>query len=392
MILHLDMDAFFASVEQLDNPDLVGKPVIIGGEARGVVATASYEARVYGIHSAMPIAVARRLCPHGIFMKGHGSRYSEISHLIMGCLQEFSPVVQCASIDEAYLDLGHTQNYEAFARNIKKRIFDITGGLTCSIGIAPVKFLAKICSDLRKPDGIYILEADGVDDFLLPMRVEKLPGVGKSMCESLHKFGIYTIAQLRKLGLEYLETRYGKWGRTLYERARGRDSRCVHPNAPAKSESAERTFAEDVIDRGILRNALLAHAERVSARLRKQAISGRTVTLKIKFSDFGIISRSITLEIPTNSTTTIYNAGCSLLAAVKLRKPVRLIGLGIAGFDQRTFQPRLPGLEREKPEALLKAARLDTAVDLLTSKFGKGIVTRASALGMHRKSNHNFGG
>lgn len=351
MILHLDMDAFFASVEQMDNPELRGKPVIIGGQTRGVVATASYEARVFGIHSAMPMATARRLCPDGIYLACRGRRYSEISHTVMASLEKWSPVVQKASIDEAYLDisasLSHYANPAALGLAIKNYIGEITGGLTCSIGIAPVKFLAKICSDINKPDGMFILSQSNVDAFLMTLPVRKLPGVGQRMAESLRAFGINTVANLRNLSRDFLEQRYGKHGLILYQRSRGIDPRPVHGDVPAKSESAERTFERDVQDKNLLYRALGAHAERVAQRLRKNGLAGRTITLKIKFSDFQQITRSRTLGRQTSAAETIHATACAILEAERLRKPVRLIGLGVSGFDFRSQQLLLPGLEDE---------------------------------------------
>lgn len=391
MIVHLDMDAFFASVEQMDDPELRGKPVIIGGGQRGVVATASYEARVYGIHSAMPMAIARRLCPQGIFLPGNGKRYSELSHLVMDCLGEFGPVVEKASIDEAYLAAPTPLPCppEAYAHAIKDRVATVTGGLTCSIGMAPVKFLAKICSDLNKPDGIFVLDEKDVDAFLVNMPIEKLPGVGPGMSASLRKFGIGTAGDLRELGREFLVMRYGKWGNELHDRARGLDSRTVHENLPPKSESAERTFAEDITDREVLRSALLAHAERVTARLRANRLAGRIITLKVKYADFRQFTRTCTLAERTNATLPVFRAGCELLAAERICAPVRLIGLGVSGFEERATQLHLPGFE---PSRDMRSTGMDRVVDEITAKFGRGAVTRASALGFGKKGNHHFGG
>lgn len=348
MILHLDMDAFFASVEQMDNPRLRGKAVIVGGQMRGVVATASYEARVYGVHSAMPVATARKLCPHGIYLKGNFRRYAELSSLIMTSLHEFSPVVQAASIDEAYLDItksiGLYANAEELARDIKKRVAETTGGLTCSVGIAPVKFLAKICSDINKPDGIYVLEPAAVSAFLRELNVCRIPGVGKSMAASLKAYGITTVGQLRELSREFLRARYGKWGLVLHDRAHGKDERMVHANLPAKSESVERTFDKDTLDRDLLQQALMAHAEKVGQRLQKHGMAGRTITLKVKFANFRTITRAQTLEIQTNDPGLIYAIGRGLLAREKLPQPVRLIGLGVSGFEFRQSQFYLPGM------------------------------------------------
>lgn len=348
MILHLDMDAFFASVEQMDNPELRGKPVIIGGGDRGVVATASYEARVYGIHSAMPMATARKLCPNGLFIPGNYNRYSELSRMVMSALREFSPIVQQASIDEAYLDIKGLEKLfgelETLAMAVKKRVAAATGGLTCSIGIAPVKFLAKICSDQNKPDGVFILRPHEVDAFLLNLNIEKLPGVGLAMSSSLRSFGIGTVAQLRSLSREFMWQRYGKWGIALHERAYGLDPRIVHPNPPAKSESVERTFSMDIFDKKILARALWQHAEKLASRLRKHMESGRSITLKIKFADFRQITRTRTLAMKTDAMKSIYDVGLQLLDEIELKQPVRLIGIGVSGFEARPEQLILPGL------------------------------------------------
>lgn len=347
MIAHLDMDAFFASVEQMDCPQLRGKPVIIGGGERGVVSTASYEARVFGIHSAMPSALARKLCPQGIFLPGRFHRYREISLQVREALREFSPVVEVASIDEAYMDLGlHTlaEAREIGAR-LKARVREATGGLTCSVGMAQAKFLAKICSDINKPDGIFILPPGEVANFLANLKVEKLPGVGRHMGASLHALGIATVGQLRQLSREFLSHRFGKWGEALYDRARGVDNRQVHENEPRKSEGAERTFHKDVRDRQELRSALAEHARRISASLQRHGHAGRTICLKIKFSDFTTITRSHTAPENVDSAEAIYAAASALLDNEPLPQPVRLIGISVSGFTRRARQLYLPGIQ-----------------------------------------------
>lgn len=347
MIVHVDMDAFFASVEQLDNPHLRGKPVVIGGGDRGVVCTASYEARAYGIHSAMPTALARKLCPHGIFLHGRHERYSEVSRLMRASLRSFSPVVEVASVDEVYLDIGARSLSEGqrIGAEIKQRVREATGGLTCSLGMAQAKFLAKICSDVNKPDGICILHPSQVQQFLRTLAIEKLPGVGAHMAKSLHALGISTVAQLQELGLEYLEQRYGKWGTALYERARGIDRRRVHENEPRKSEGAECTFASDIRDRALLQDALATHAMRIGQSLRRHGHAGRTITLKIKFADFSTITRSHTGQENVDAAEDIYTVACALLAAEPLPQPVRLIGISVSGFDVRHVRLFLPGVQ-----------------------------------------------
>lgn len=384
MIVHLDMDAFFASVEQLDHPELRGKPVIIGGGSRGVVSTASYEARVYGVHSAMPMATARKLCPQGIFVRGRMRRYAEISHRIMDALHDFSPLVEPASVDEAYLDASGLERLfgppEALLPAIKARVAEVTGGLTCSVGAAPVKFLAKICSEVNKPDGIFILRPEDVDAFLLPLAVERLPGVGKRMARELHSLGVSRVEQLRRYSPDFMENRFGKWGRELLRRAQGIDPRSVCPEHVAKSESAETTFAEDTRDRAFLEKMLLIHAERVGASLRRHGWQGRTVTLKIKFADFRQITRSRTLSAPVCATRTIFDIACDLLRQETLPQPVRLIGLGVSGFDapppQQALLPGLSAPGGHDPGEEARRLRLDKALDSLRQKFGKQAVQR----------------
>lgn len=401
MILHLDMDAFFASVEQMDNPSLRGKPVIVGGGNRGVVATASYEARVFGIHSAMPIATARKLCPHGLFIHGRHQRYSELSARVMEALGDFSPIIQKASIDEAYLDvsgLGHLwPNYQELALAVKGRVARATGGLTCSIGIAPVKFLAKICSDINKPNGVFILMPENVSPFLAKLEVTRLPGVGKRMAASLAGIGVTTVEQLCRLSREFLISRYGKWGAVLHDRAHGIDPRQVHENPPAKSESSENTFDEDIADREILNHALLRHAERVGAALRKQGLAGRTITVKIKFSDFRQITRSKTIQGRINASQAIFETACSILRNTRLPRPVRLIGICVSGFDARPEQLVLPGLNLSdsknspgRQTQMEKMRRLDHVGDMLRERFGKDIIRRAS-IGRCQEQAHHFG-
>lgn len=348
MIVHLDMDAFFASVEQMDNPQLREKPVIIGGGERGVVATASYEARVYGIHSAMPAAQARKLCPHGIFIHGRHHRYSEISRRIMRALLEISPIVQPASIDEAYLDASSVSasfaNSLDLALAIKAVVSRASGGLTCSVGIAPVKFLAKICSDANKPNGVCILEAADVEPFLVLLPVEKLPGVGKSMRRSLKSIGIDTVGQLRQLSRDFMLARYGKFGALLYDRAYGIDLRTVHAPLPPKSEGVERTLEKNTRDRDFLSSLLASYARKISDRLKKNRSRGRTITLKIKFADFQQITRSRTLDFRTDVPEIIFETANKLFLAENLPQPVRLIGISVSGFMPRSEQLPLPGL------------------------------------------------
>ncbi len=385
-ILHLDMDAFFASVEQADNPELAGKPVIIGGRERGVVSTCSYEARKFGVHSAMPSAEARRLCPQGIFLRGRMHRYKEVSLQVMAILQDFSPLVEQASVDEAYLDVTGTERLfgppEQLAAAIKEAIREQTG-LTCSIGMAPVKFLAKIASDYRKPDGLFILEPKDIPEFLLTLPVAKIPGVGKRGLERLRELNIVYAADIQGFSREFWVEKCGKWGEVLHARGHGLGSDEIATEYEAKSESAENTFDKDTADRDQLCRWLLLQSERVGGNLRRMGSEGRTVTLKVKFSDFKQITRSKTLKTPTNNTERIFRTACQLLQALDLTKPVRLIGVGVSNFDTAPRQLSLFAGESENDD---KQARLDAALDGIRDKFGKDSLIRGRLFGFKRRS------
>ncbi len=303
-ILHLDLDAFYASVEVLDRPELRGKPVIVGGdERRGVVAAASYEARKSGVHSAMPTATAKRLCPKGIFLPVRMSRYAEMSDTVFAIYRRFTPLVEPLSIDEAFLDVTGCERLfggaEEVARKIKAAVREETG-LTVSAGVAPNKFLAKIASDLGKPDGLTVVPPGGEQDFLDPLPVGKLWGVGKVTEEALLGRGIRTIGDLRRSSRETLVRTFGAHGEHLHELARGIDDRPVETEREAKSVGHEDTYDHDLRDRGAMRRELLSLSDRVSSRLRHGGIKGKTVTLKVKYHDFVQVTRAITLSDPTD--------------------------------------------------------------------------------------------
>ena len=382
-IMHIDMDAFYASIEQLDNPDLRGRPLIVGGGRRGVVSTASYEARRYGVHSAMPIGEARRLCPQAVFVLPRMERYAEMSRRVREVLQSFSPLVEMASVDEAYLDATGLERLfgpvENMGRSLKEAVTESTGGLTCSVGIAPVKFLAKIASELRKPDGLFLLRHEDVEGFTAQLEVGRIPGVGKKFVRALATLGVRTGGDVVRYPREFWERRFGKPGTILYDRARGVDRREVVPWTPPKSESAETTFDTDSTDREFLRAWLLRHAERVGRSLRRQGLAGRTVTLKIKYADFRQITRQATLPARTNSTQTLYETGCALLAALRLEGRVRLIGLGVSGFESPRVQ-QLSLTDGKEPQVSAgqeeRRGRLDNALDLLRDRYGKDAVVR----------------
>lgn len=383
-ICHIDMDAFFASIEQLDDPSLRDRPVVVGNGLRGVVSAASYEARRFGVHSAMPVSTARRLCPEAIFVSGRRERYREVSHKVMTVLHDFSPYVEPASIDEAYLDATGLERLfgpvDVLARRIKEAVRAATGGLSCSVGAAPVKFLAKIASDVNKPDGLFILPPHQVAAFLHLLPVGRLPGVGRHFLASLASLGVRTAGDVLRYPEEFWERRFGKAGRQLFERAEGRDPRRVETLTIPKSESAESTFAEDTGDRAFLQRRLMAHAERVGTSLRRHGLSGRTVTLKVKYADFRQITRSRTLPLSTAATETIFETACSLLEALRLEQKVRLIGLGVSGFEHRAEQMLLP-VDPFPAAAEKRRKDLDNALDILRARFGQRAVVRGRLFG-----------
>jgi DNA polymerase IV len=373
-ILHLDMDAFFASIEQQDDPTLKGLPVIVGNSARGVVCAASYEARKFGIHSAMAVVTARRLCPRGIFLPVRGSRYREVSRQVMAVLDKLSPLVEKASIDEAYVDITGTELLHGppreLAFRVKAEIRDTTG-LTCSIGIAPNKLLAKIGSDWKKPDGLTVIEKDQVEAFMAGVHVGKIPGVGKRTEEVLHRFGIRMCSDIGRYPVDFWESSLGVHGLSLLRKARGQDDSPVTTGHDPKSCSVENTFDEDTWDLACLERQVTLQAERVGRSLRSDGFQGRTVTLKLKFHDFQSITRRKTLARPTDVTEIIRDCALALLRQVPLAKKVRLIGVGVSGFSRGGGQLRLEADERE---ASLR--RLDQALDRIASRFGSDAVSR----------------
>ena len=375
VILHLDMDAFFASVEEVDDPSLKGKPVIIGASDRGVVSAASYAARKFGVHSAMPVARARKLCPQGIFLPGRHKRYGEVSRLVMREVTNFSPLVEQTSVDEAYVDITGMgllhESPRALAMRMKERIREVTG-LTCSVGIAPNKFLAKICSDINKPDGIYILPPQDVPAFLTTLPVGRIPGVGKRFEAELHTLGVRHASDILRFTEAFWTGRLGeKAAQFLYARARGEGNAVLRPHAPPKSSGAENTFRADTDDREELKRWLMRQAERVGRDLRKEGYFGRTVTLKMKFKDFRTITRSRTLARPVQCTDDIFRAAEDLLAAESLPMPLRLIGVSVSGLSRGERQL---GLWDEPGEE--EMLRLDKALDAINEKFGGATVFR----------------
>jgi DNA polymerase IV len=316
-ILHVDMDAFYASVEQRDRPELRGKPVIVGGpaESRGVVCAASYEARKFGVHSAMPSVTARRLCPHGIFLPVRMRDYAEIARQLRDIMLSFTPVVEPLSLDEAYLDVHGCEALfgpaAEMARKIKARIRAETD-LIASVGVAPNKYLAKLASDSCKPDGLLIIDAERVAAFLTPLPVGRIWGIGKKGEQRLHALGIRTIGQLAATPVQTLTQHFGESGQYMWDLAHGRDDRPVVADRAAKSISTETTFARDIADRDVLRSWLLELVEQLGQRMRHIGVQARTVELKLRSADFRTHSRSLTLSAPTDVTDLLWRAALEL--------------------------------------------------------------------------------
>jgi DNA polymerase-4 len=389
MILHLDMDAFFASVEQLDHPELRGQCVIVGGSSnRGVVTTASYEARRFGVRSAMPMFEARRLCPSGIIVPGRMRRYKEISRLVMARLRQFSPLVEPVSIDEAYMDIkGCARLYGPPAKMgaaVKRAVRDEVQ-LTCSIGIAPVRFLAKIASDVNKPDGLTIIPADEVMPFIDRLPIHKVPGVGPKAVKRLQTIGIATLGQVRRIKLATLTHRLGKFGHRLMHLAHGEDDTPVTPWTSPKSFSSETTLAQDLSNRERLLHQLLHQAADVGRQLRSHGVKARTVTLKIKYADFRQITRSTTMPRPFQSSEVLYEQAARLLMPDLLQQKIRLIGLGASNLvADRT--PEQMSLFDGDTNSRVDWDSVDQAVDAINDKFGRYTVNKANLIDPSRKT------
>jgi DNA polymerase-4 len=383
MIVHCDMDAFYASVEERDRPELVGKPVIVGGspEKRGVVSAANYVARKYGVHSAMPSATAHRLCPHGIYLPPRIDYYAEISQQIHTIFERFTPLVEPLSLDEAFLDVTGSQHLFGqaveIARQIKQAIRQEIR-LVASVGVAPNKFLAKIASDLKKPDALVVVEPGQVQEFLDPLPVERLWGVGKQASKVFQRLGIHTVGQLRQWPVDVLQDRFGSNGEHLWQLAHGIDDRPVVPEREAKSISNETTFERDISSMEVLRAWLLELTEQVGWRLRRHGLRGRTVQLKVRFANFSLITRSYTLPEPTDITQELWRVAdemlCHRLPAGHL--PVRLIGVGVSGLDDTGLAQGMlfDGEEREKQ------SRVDAVADQIKERFGADALRRASSV------------
>ena len=343
------MDAFYASVEQRDNPDLKGKPVVVGGGGeRGVVAAASYEARKFGVRSAMSSIIAKKKCPDLIFVKGDMKKYKDVSNQIMTIFYEYTDLVEPLSIDEAFLDVTHNKKNIAsatlIAKDLKQRIFELTN-LTASAGISKNKFLAKIASDYQKPDGLFVIKPENAEKFVEELLIEKIFGVGKVTASKMHKYGIYRGIDIKNKSQNWLIKNFGKFGSYFYDISRGIDNREVNPNRIRKSVGAERTFEKDLSSEFEIITELY-HIEKILIdRLKKHGKYGRTLTLKVKYSDFEQISRSKTLIAVLKDFEMIHKTSKELLKQIELSKNIRLLGLSVSQFIEKENNPVQLSLE-----------------------------------------------
>ena len=363
-----------------DRPELRGKPVIVGGvKGRGVVCAASYEARKFGVHSAMPISTARRLCPQGVFLPVRMQHYAEISRQIRVIFLSFTPLVEPLSLDEAFLDVRGCEGLfgpaQDIARQIKNRIRTETG-LIASVGVAPNKYLAKLASDIGKPDGFVVLPPDKVMDFLSPLPVSRIWGVGAKGEKRLHDMGIRTIGQIAALPEKTLSDRFGEMGRHIWQLAHGEDDRTVVPDREAKSVSTETTFAQDIGDRSVLRVWLLDLVDHLASRLRHEGIWARTIDVKIRNSDFRTVTRSTTLSEATNLTNIIWKAAADLFerSLTKDLLPVRLLGVGATKLTREVI------VQGDLFDDSARQGALDQTIDTIREQFGSGSIRRGSLL------------
>ncbi|WP_160674974.1 DNA polymerase IV [Clostridium sp. C8-1-8] len=339
IIIHVDMDAFFASVEILDNPRLKGKPVIVGGTSnRGVVATCSYEARRFGVKSAMPIFMAKELCPNAVFLKPRFGRYKEISNNIFNIFRSITPYVEPLSIDEAYLDVSHIkQDPVDIANNIKNRVRDEIG-LTLSVGIAYNKFLAKLASDWNKPNGLKIINKDMVPKILFPLPINKIYGLGSKSVKKLNNIGIFTVEELYRLPEDIFVEYFGKFGHEIYDRIRGIDNRKVITSRERKSIGKETTLRTDTNDFIELKDYIKEFSSEISSILKNKNFSARTITLKIKTASFMNHTKSRTLNIYINEEKDLYKEAVDILEGMELEEKIRLIGLSVSSLKEGTIE------------------------------------------------------
>ncbi|MFN7918844.1 MAG: DNA polymerase IV [Bryobacteraceae bacterium] len=393
-IFHLDMDAFFVSVEELFDPSLKGKAVVVGGkpDQRGVVSAASYEARKFGVHSAMPLRTAHMLCPHAIFVEGHRGRYVEYSHKVREVLDSFTPNVEMASIDEAYLDLTGTERLHGRPFRAAHRLHEAIGkatGLNCSIGVSSSRLVSKVSSDQAKPNGILWVMPGAEARFLASLDVRKIPGVGKVTEKHLRELGIRKVGDLAKLDEDFLAERFGKWGLALAGKSKGLDAggwfdTAVGEDVGPKSISHEHTYLEDTKDRDTLDATLARLCEMVARRLRDHGLWARTIQLKLRYSDFSTFTRAHTLDTPTQIDVEMLAEIRALFQRNWTGRPIRLLGVHASGLEESPGQMSL--LDEGRSERWGKAMK---AADLLRDKFGEQSVSLASSMkGRFREAVH----
>ncbi|WP_443069951.1 DNA polymerase IV [Subtercola sp. YIM 133946] len=383
-MLHIDMDAFFASVELLEHPELVGKAVIIGhAGGRGVVTSATYEARRFGVHSAMPVARALQLCPHAIVLPGHMEKYKRYSGEVMSIFRDVTPLVEPLSIDEAFLDVAGARRLlgspSTIGAAVRRRV-EAETGLTCSVGAASTKFIAKLASGRAKPDGMLVIPAGSTLAFLHPLPISALWGVGATTAEALARLGIRTVGELASTPLATLKNRVGEaGGQKLHDLANGRDARSVVTTRTEKSVGHEMTFEHDVADARQVRLELLRQSDQVAVRLRRAGLAGKTVSLKLRFSDFSTITRSRTLAEPTDLAQTISDAARDLFDALgPMLQRVRLIGVRVENLVEASEVVHQPSLWADESAPSDGWRDAEVTVDRVAEKFGSGAVRRAS--------------
>lgn len=383
MILHVDMDAFYASVELRDNPDLAGKPVVVGGSptGRGVIAAASYEARKFGVHSAMPSSQAARLCPSIVFVKSRMDHYAAISKQIREIFFRFTSLVEPLSLDEAFLDVTGCEKLfgdgPTIGRSVKQTIMDELG-LVASVGVAPNKYLAKVASDLEKPDALVIVEPNQIESFLDPLPISRVWGVGPQTAKKFKSFGVETIGQLRNLPRETLDLAFGVNSEHFWRLARGLDTRPVVPDRIAKTVSHETTFQSDIDDDNVLEAWLLELTDQVARRLRRHGIFGKTIQLKVRFAGFHTITRSKTISIPSQTTQQLWEVVRDLMRTVREqdRRSIRLLGMGVSHLSR----------DKKKQQSLFdqeeqtRSHRIDETADSIRDRFGNSAVKRGTSL------------
>lgn len=383
MILHVDMDAFYASVELRDQPELMGEPVVVGGspKGRGVISAASYEARKFGLHSAMPASKAIRLCPDAIFIKPRMDYYAEISKQIREIFFRFTSLVEPLALDEAFLDVTGCERLFGDAPTIAAKIRQTIKEelrLPCSVGVAPNKFLAKVASDLEKPNGLVVVREEEIESFLDPLEISRVWGVGPQTAKKFHALGVQTIGQIRALRLNTLKRAFGLNSEHFFRLSRGQDTRPVVPDRIAKTVSHETTFRSDIDDDDTLRAWLLELTEQVGRRLRRHGIFGKTVQIKVRYWDFDTVTRAKTIATPSQATQVLWETAAELLMNLRQsnQTPVRLLGMGVSQLSREEKRQRtlFDGDEQTRDR------QIDEAADSIRDRFGNSAVRRASSI------------